>query len=175
MARRSSRASSLRSASVSAENGLLQRTFRSEQSCSILSSLEDGTPNFNVATCSVRYSKYLSPLRSNTVGPRGVRSGVVREESSYRPHSAHLECCRKSRAAINLGRMARVFITLDLARCLLLTNSMKTRNDGEEDWQKLCRLVANEADPHRLSALVDELISKLDARRHALRQSEPAG
>ncbi len=45
----------------------------------------------------------------------------------------------------------------------------------EEEWRKLCQLVADEADPRRLSKLVDRLIDKLDARREALRRSKRQG
>jgi hypothetical protein len=43
-----------------------------------------------------------------------------------------------------------------------------TIKQKEEEWQKLCKLVADESDPRRLSELVDQLIEKLDARRQAL-------
>jgi len=42
----------------------------------------------------------------------------------------------------------------------------------EEEWRKLCDLVASEADPQRLSELVDELIEKLEAHRQALRKKK---
>jgi hypothetical protein len=38
----------------------------------------------------------------------------------------------------------------------------------EMRWQKLCKLVAEERNPQRLSELVDQLIEALDARRNAL-------
>jgi hypothetical protein len=41
----------------------------------------------------------------------------------------------------------------------------------EEDWRKLCELVAEESDPTRLCELVDQLIQKLDARQHVLGSS----
>ena len=40
----------------------------------------------------------------------------------------------------------------------------------EQDWQKLCELIARESDPERVSELVDQLITSLDAHREALRQ-----
>jgi hypothetical protein len=43
---------------------------------------------------------------------------------------------------------------------------MKTEN---EEWEKLCKLVANESDPHKLSEHLDRLIRALDARKRALR------
>jgi hypothetical protein len=42
-------------------------------------------------------------------------------------------------------------------------------NEKEEEWQKLCELIANELDPHRMSQLVDQLIKELDAHRQARR------
>jgi hypothetical protein len=42
----------------------------------------------------------------------------------------------------------------------------------EKEWRKLCRSVADEPDPKRLSELLDQLIEKLDARRQALRKSK---
>ena len=42
---------------------------------------------------------------------------------------------------------------------------MKTKKEKEEEeLRKLCQLVANEADPRKLSKLLDELIEKLDSR-----------
>jgi len=41
----------------------------------------------------------------------------------------------------------------------------------EEEWRQLCQRAANESDPQRLSELVDQLISALDARRRALYSS----
>jgi hypothetical protein len=46
---------------------------------------------------------------------------------------------------------------------------------NEEEWRKLCNLVADEPDPKRLSELVDQLIEKLDARRQALRRGKQQG
>jgi hypothetical protein len=42
----------------------------------------------------------------------------------------------------------------------------------EHEWRRLCQLVAEEADPQRLSELLDQLLKELDARREALRESE---
>lgn len=59
---------------------------------------------------------------------------------------------------------------------------MTIHNETEKDqhWRKLCELVAREQNPQRLSALLDQLIKSLDARRQELRsgnqltnQSEP--
>jgi hypothetical protein len=47
-----------------------------------------------------------------------------------------------------------------------------TSRKKEEEWRKLCELVAEEPDPQRLSELVDQLIEKLDGRRQALRRSK---
>jgi hypothetical protein len=49
---------------------------------------------------------------------------------------------------------------------------MMTKKKKEKEWRKLCELVADEHDPHRLSKLVDQLIEKLDSRREALRKSK---
>ncbi len=48
---------------------------------------------------------------------------------------------------------------------------MKIDNE-KEDWQNLCKLVADESDPQRLSELVEQLIQALDARRQELKRSE---
>ena len=42
----------------------------------------------------------------------------------------------------------------------------------EEEWGKLCELVANEPDPQRVSELVDQLIEKLDAHKQAWRSNK---
>jgi hypothetical protein len=42
----------------------------------------------------------------------------------------------------------------------------------EEEWQELCDRVAVEADPERLSELVDKLIGALDGRKQALHKRE---
>jgi hypothetical protein len=44
--------------------------------------------------------------------------------------------------------------------------------ERDQEWRKLCELVAHEQDPHRLSDLVDRLIKKLDARRQELRTAD---
>ena len=61
-----------------------------------------------------------------------------------------------------------------LAARLPLFFFMTIHNESEkdQDWRKLCELVAREQDPHRLSELVDQLIKKLDARRRELRSSD---
>lgn len=41
----------------------------------------------------------------------------------------------------------------------------------EQEWRKLCELVAREPDPLRLSQLVDQLIQALDARTQSLRHT----
>jgi hypothetical protein len=40
-----------------------------------------------------------------------------------------------------------------------------TARPEEQEWRKLCEMVANERDPKRLSQLIDQLIEKLDSRR----------
>jgi hypothetical protein len=51
-----------------------------------------------------------------------------------------------------------------------MTNTSESEKD--QDWRKLCELVAREQDPQRLSELVEQLIKKLDARRRELRSSD---
>jgi hypothetical protein len=48
----------------------------------------------------------------------------------------------------------------------------KDEKDKDQDWRKLCELVAREQNPQRLSALVDQLIKKLEASRRELRSSD---
>jgi hypothetical protein len=43
--------------------------------------------------------------------------------------------------------------------------SMKNKGD---EWKELCKLVANESDPQRLSKHLDRLIRALDERKKAL-------
>jgi hypothetical protein len=43
---------------------------------------------------------------------------------------------------------------------------MKSEN---EEWEKLCKLVANESNPQKLLEHLDRLIRALDARKRALR------
>lgn len=40
-----------------------------------------------------------------------------------------------------------------------------TAKRRQEEWRKLCEMVAQERDPKRLSELIDQLIEKLDSRR----------
>jgi hypothetical protein len=35
----------------------------------------------------------------------------------------------------------------------------------DEGWRRLCKLVADEPDPQRMSELIDELVKALDERR----------
>jgi hypothetical protein len=56
-----------------------------------------------------------------------------------------------------------------------LTDLMKTRENLRVDdnrWRKLCEMVATESDPNRLSQLLDQLLTELDARRETLREDE---
>ena len=41
-------------------------------------------------------------------------------------------------------------------------------NIDEQDWRKLCELAANETDPRRLRALVEQLSKALEARTKKL-------
>ena len=55
-----------------------------------------------------------------------------------------------------------------------MTNDIrKNDNDhlGESEWRNLCKKVADEPDPQRLSELVDQLIKVLDARRQKNRRT----
>jgi hypothetical protein len=50
-------------------------------------------------------------------------------------------------------------------------------NDDDSDndrWRDLCRMVAKEKNPTRMSTLLDELIIALDKRRQNFRQDGPA-
>ena len=49
---------------------------------------------------------------------------------------------------------------------------MTERVTSDDKWRKLCEMIAVEADPHRLSELVNQLVKELDARREAIRQEE---
>jgi hypothetical protein len=61
------------------------------------------------------------------------------------------------------------YVPFWFGNALALDSSMTFRKkEREEEWRKLCELVADEPDPQRLSELVDQLIEKLDARRQAL-------
>jgi hypothetical protein len=54
----------------------------------------------------------------------------------------------------------------------MTTNTKAGQQDqDDEEWKRLCELVAHEPDPRRLSVLLDQLIQKLDARNEALRKS----
>jgi hypothetical protein len=45
------------------------------------------------------------------------------------------------------------------------------QDQDDEEWKRLCELVAHEPDPRKLSILLDQLIQKLDARTEALRKT----
>jgi hypothetical protein len=49
------------------------------------------------------------------------------------------------------------------------------RVSSGEKWRRLCEMIAVEADPHRLSDLVNQLVKELDARRETIRQEETQG
>jgi hypothetical protein len=42
-------------------------------------------------------------------------------------------------------------------------------NNDDQDWRKLCELAANETDPRRLHALVEQLSKALESRAKKLR------
>jgi len=50
--------------------------------------------------------------------------------------------------------------------------TINSESEKDQDWHKLCELVAREQDPQRLSELVEQLIKKLDARRRELRSTD---
>jgi hypothetical protein len=52
-----------------------------------------------------------------------------------------------------------------------MTNNGK---DEDNNWRELCRKVADEPDPERLSELVDELIKVLDDRRLVQSEGKPS-
>jgi hypothetical protein len=58
-----------------------------------------------------------------------------------------------------------------------LNHSMNTTEkvSSDDKWRKLCEMIAVEADPHRLSELVNQLVKELDARREAIRREETQG
>jgi hypothetical protein len=52
---------------------------------------------------------------------------------------------------------------------------MSKRDEAEgsdNEWRRLCELVATENNPERLSRLINQLLQELDARRRALREGE---
>jgi hypothetical protein len=53
--------------------------------------------------------------------------------------------------------------------------NMKERVSSDDKWRRLCEMIAVEADPHRLSDLVNQLVKELDARREAIRKDETQG
>jgi ribosomal protein L12E/L44/L45/RPP1/RPP2 len=52
---------------------------------------------------------------------------------------------------------------------------MAEKTSSDDKWRKLCEMISVEADPHRLSELVNQLVKELDARREAIRQEENKG
>jgi hypothetical protein len=55
------------------------------------------------------------------------------------------------------------------------SNGNHNGKDPDNDrWRDLCRMVAEEKHPARMSALLDELITALDKRRQNFRQDGPA-
>ena len=59
--------------------------------------------------------------------------------------------------------------------CLHHPMNMTERVSSDDKWRELCAMIAVEADPHRLSELVDQLVKELDARREAIRKEETHG
>jgi hypothetical protein len=51
-----------------------------------------------------------------------------------------------------------------------MTNDIRKDHRGDNEWRNLCKKVADEPDPQRLSELVDKLIKVLDARRQTNQQ-----
>jgi hypothetical protein len=52
---------------------------------------------------------------------------------------------------------------------------MTEKMSADDKWRKLCELIAVEADPHRLSDLVDQLVKEFDARREAISREQTQG
>jgi hypothetical protein len=50
--------------------------------------------------------------------------------------------------------------------------NMTERLSPDDKWRRLCEMIAVEADPHRLSDLVNQLVKEFDARREAIREEE---
>lgn len=44
--------------------------------------------------------------------------------------------------------------------------------NNDEEWNKICELVANESDPQKLSGHLKRLIRALDARQQSLERTE---
>jgi hypothetical protein len=97
----------------------------------------------------------------------------------FRRALAHsiLNMNHKSSSIRYLGRCGRREAEAQLWHwsCLIegMTND-KRKDDkdhlGENQWRNLCKKVADEPDPQRLSELVDQLIKVLDARRQKNQQ-----
>jgi hypothetical protein len=51
-------------------------------------------------------------------------------------------------------------------------NNRENESVDENEWRKLCDLIASERDPERLSQLVTELLNELDARRKKIQENE---
>jgi hypothetical protein len=49
--------------------------------------------------------------------------------------------------------------------------SVRMGSDSE-DWKRLCKMVADEADPGKLTGLVEQLIGALDARKEHLEEPD---
>jgi hypothetical protein len=83
----------------------------------------------------------------------------------------------KSSSIRYLDRCGRREAEAQLWQCSCLIEGMTNdiRKDakdhlGENEWRNLCKKVAHEPDPQRLSELVDQLIKVLDARRQKNQQ-----
>jgi hypothetical protein len=76
----------------------------------------------------------------------------------------------KSCDVIDLGAMFGAGFSLLIWQCGCLRSCMTIKK--KKEWRRLCKAVADEPDPRRLSQLADQLIEKLDARRRTLRRSK---
>jgi hypothetical protein len=109
----------------------------------------------------VRYSGYRSQFKRQT---------RFRAINSYSALLSKLKCAPKSRLLRHLSVVPMPDQHSMVWQGSCLTGGMSI---DEMEWQKLCKSVAEEHDPQRLLALVDQLIEALSARRDALRDSKP--
>jgi hypothetical protein len=63
----------------------------------------------------------------------------------------------------DFGRFVPRLLLPEFGTLLALDSYMTT--EKEDDWRSLCRSVADETDPYRMSELLNQLIQKLDARK----------
>jgi hypothetical protein len=183
MATRSSRASSLSSASLAAESGWQHNSRIRAQSTSIRASVTEGTAGAYSSEF-LRAIQRIPEKKPNTgrfniiLRIRPCPATSLRAINSYSAHPRPRQ-----------GRSVSIDFLVICAKSSLQTQSsglamfvplLNFMDDEihEQPWRELCLRAANESDPHRLSQLVDELIRALDARKQALdisrRRAKPA-